>query len=1489
INYVPSPSPATNTVRIDTTAPTISSITIPANNYKLGDTIPITVNFSENITSSPDPSSIDIDVGGVPQTANFISKTANSMLFNYVVQAGDNDAVNGINVTTNPLNGAFTITDVVTSGSGNTLNPAFTNQNYPLVLVDGIIPTFDVSNTVPVNGAPAVSLGTSIVLDFSENVRGGNTKILYLKTGATTVETFTFNTMGTAGTGSNGGTLTVSNDKITIQPGNPLSPSTVYYIQATNGSILDAFGNAMLTSNLDDSTDYRFTSNNTSGVSALVFNAPTSTSGIYGDGYNIDITATFTNPVNITGLPRIPIALTSDTVYANYLSGSGTTSIIFRYTTGTGDNDLSGGIGIASNINLPTGSDTIKDFVGDDALLALPALANTIKIDNTAPAVASSSLNSSTGIYGISSTSADYIKVNVVFSEPVVVDTTGGNPTINLLIGATSKPATYASGSGTNTLLFQYPVVVGDNDSDGSIDLVSNSLAIPGSSSIKDVVAGGNANSALPSLNPTTNFASLLVDTTAPTITNITIPGGAYVTGNTINNIDITFSEPVSITGNPTLSFSIDSGTVTTNPLVPCVLQPGDLILRCSYTVLAGNIESTSPITFPATPITGTFSIADGVTIGTANALTNSYAGTVTGVTMNNTNSSFNTTWNTANTCGTCSANDSITIPASGGAYSISRVDGGEFDSVTIGPGCVLNGPKTQITGCTGTTTIKFPASGIYTIAMTGAFTRILFNNAGDKSKITAITQWGNIAWSSMERAFDGCDNLTVTATDTPNLLGYDTMSLASMFRGTTSLTGLGANGNLWNTSKVISMDEMFFGSTNFDANIGNWNTSKVINMGSMFKGASAFNQDISRKPGENDTKFDDVTDCSLSSASTSNDYWNTGCVTDMSYMFSNAIDFNQNIGNWDTSKVTDMSSMFSSFNTGISTFNNGNAPGVSGNLLNWNTSQVTDMSGMFHNASAFNQDISRKTGTDNKFDNVTDCNPLSAPPNNDYWNTGCVTTMSWMFRGATNFNQNIGSWDTSKVTDMSSMFYSISSISTFNNGNAPGVSGNLLNWNTSQVTTMQDMFRGAIAFNQDISRKAGPNGTFDNSVNSDDYWYTGSVTPTAYMASMFQSATKFNQNLSNWCVSSIASLPTDFDATTTAWTGSPATRPQWGFCPTITSIAAGGGVITYVAGKRIHTFKNARGVTLTATNITNNTIPFTGHTLANGDIVKFNANTMPGGLVAGSTYYVINSAANTFQVSTTSGGSAVDITSSGTAVQVSSTQNFTVTNGGNMEVLVIGGGGAGGSTSGAGTPVGSGGGAGGYQYNSSLNITSSQAITVGAGGVYGGAPSVGANGINSSIGSLITSLGGGGGGNSVVPVAGSSGGSGGGSVGDGGSGTVGQGNNGGSGVTSGAGGGGGASSVGSNGSSDVGGNGGSGTASSISGASVTYAGGGGGSGVTTAGSGGAGGGGNGRNSSGNGSAGTPNTGGGGGGSRTTTNKGGVGGSGIVIIRYPYP
>lgn len=64
--------------------------------------------------------------------------------------------------------------------------------------------------------------------------------------------------------------------------------------------------------------------------------------------------------------------------------------------------------------------------------------------------------------------------------------------------------------------------------------------------------------------------------------------------------------------------------------------------------------------------------------------------------------------------------------------------------------------------------------------------------------------------------------------------------------------------------------------------------------------------------------------------------------------------------------------------------------------------------------------------------------------------------------------------------------------------------------------------------------------------------------------------------------------------------------------------------------------------------NASTNVITSTGHPFYDRRGVRFYGTSLPGGLVEGVTYYVVSRATNTFQVSTTRGGTAVDLTSTG-------------------------------------------------------------------------------------------------------------------------------------------------------------------------------------------------------------------------------------------------
>ena len=88
---------------------------------------------------------------------------------------------------------------------------------------------------------------------------------------------------------------------------------------------------------------------------------------------------------------------------------------------------------------------------------------------------------------------------------------------------------------------------------------------------------------------------------------------------------------------------------------------------------------------------------------------------------------------------------------------------------------------------------------------------------------------------------------------------------------------------------------------------------------------------------------------------------------------------------------------------------------------------------------------------------------------------------MFQMFRNTKKFNQDLGSWNTSSVTDFTGMFQNASA---FNNGGSDSIN----NWNTSKANKMKNMFLRAVNFNQPLHSwtiKSGTNrGLLHNFLN---------------------------------------------------------------------------------------------------------------------------------------------------------------------------------------------------------------------------------------------------------------------------------------------------------------------------------------------------------------------------------------------------------------------
>jgi surface protein len=153
------------------------------------------------------------------------------------------------------------------------------------------------------------------------------------------------------------------------------------------------------------------------------------------------------------------------------------------------------------------------------------------------------------------------------------------------------------------------------------------------------------------------------------------------------------------------------------------------------------------------------------------------------------------------------------------------------------------NAGTNTATGQIGNYTCHYAIPGIYTIRISDnkgdktGFPRIYSIPHLDADKIINLKQWGTGAWDSMSAAFIRATNMTVTATDIPDL--SNVLDMGSMFAYASS-----ANPDVsgWNTANVTNMHSMFIDATSAAPDISNWDLSGItvpFSMDSMLNGTS--------------------------------------------------------------------------------------------------------------------------------------------------------------------------------------------------------------------------------------------------------------------------------------------------------------------------------------------------------------------------------------------------------------------------------------------------------------------------------------------------------------------------------------------------------------------------------------------------------------------------------------------------------------------------
>lgn len=251
---------------------------------------------------------------------------------------------------------------------------------------------------------------------------------------------------------------------------------------------------------------------------ALVSSVAVPVNGVSKLGDQLDFTVTYRDPVTVTGTPSLGLTFnTGGTVKADYVSGSGTTGLLFRYTVASGQQDTDG-ISLANSIALNGGSLKFGAANTSLALNGVPALTG-VRVDAIAPTVAITSNVSQLKI-------GETATITFTFSEDpgssfVLGDVTVTGGTLDAISGTgLTRTATFTPANGVNNGTASITVASG-----AYLDAAGNQGGAGSSPTMTiDTIA--------PTLAITSDVASLSIgDTASITFTFSEDPGTSFVVG----------------------------------------------------------------------------------------------------------------------------------------------------------------------------------------------------------------------------------------------------------------------------------------------------------------------------------------------------------------------------------------------------------------------------------------------------------------------------------------------------------------------------------------------------------------------------------------------------------------------------------------------------------------------------------------------------------------------------------------------------------------------------------------------------------------------------------------------------------------------------------------------------------------------------------------------------------------------------------------------
>ena len=577
------------------------------NVYSMGDVIELAVTFEEDVQVQGTPLlpilfGEGVDTLKVPRHASLVGQTPRRLRFAYRVQSGDLDDVDGISVRADSLEGG-----PVEDLAGNRMRTAALPDS-DMHKVDGIQPELSSIRITSDPGSDGIyGLGDAITLSvtfsevaFGEDLDslglvleiGGRSRVARLVDGSGTL-TFRFRyTVDEKDRDDDG----ISVPPRALQCGDP------------GDCVRDLAGNSLARPvvsipaqaghRVDGSAPARI------GVEAVTITSDAGTDRTYGLGDAIEVTVEFSDAVHVIGDPVLRLRVGANSRPAAFASGSGTRELAFRYTVQDGDLD-DDGISIAADALTGGG---IEDADGNQAARSFQALGpqSAHRVDGAAPprtgvdAVAITSDAGADGTYGL----GDRLEVTVTFSDDVHVT---GVPVVTLSIGANTRQAAFASGSGTPELTFSYAVQEGDLDEDG-ISIAADAL-VGGAIADADGNAAEREFAALPP-QPAHRVDGVAPDGIGVEALAITSDAGAdrtYRVGDVVE-VTVEFSGEVHVTGDPVVTLSVGASSRS----AAFAAGSGTLRLALRYTVRSRDVDEDG-ISIAADALTGgTITDADG-------------------------------------------------------------------------------------------------------------------------------------------------------------------------------------------------------------------------------------------------------------------------------------------------------------------------------------------------------------------------------------------------------------------------------------------------------------------------------------------------------------------------------------------------------------------------------------------------------------------------------------------------------------------------------------------------------------------------------------------------------------------------------------------------------------------------------------------------------------------------------------------------------------